>query len=97
MFWVFFVPINVNRFPQMMFFCLADGSNQMMSQQVKTGVLNMDLAIVASAPDLPKASTIVEGDLNRVSPICQPERKSSRCVQKFANDNNLGLFSEQCP
>ena len=81
----------------MMSFRLADGSNQMMSQDVKTEVLNMDLAIVASSPDLSKASTSVEGDLNGESPMCQPESKSSPCVQKFADNVTLGLFLEQSP
>ena len=52
----------------------------------------MDLAIVASSPDLSKASISVEGDLMRESPMLQLERKSSPGVQKFAEMTTWDCF-----
>ena len=68
-----------------------------MSQEVQRGVFNLDLAIVASSSDLSKASTSVEGDLMRESPMLQLEKKSSPGVQNLADNDTLGLFLEQSP
>ena len=65
---------------------------------IKSDVSNRNVALIASSPDLSKASGSAEKEIGgKESPLHQRKRKSSPGFQKFAKNVNLKLFCSESP